>query len=138
VLQCWPTPTLCESWAMQTLTEAAQMFYRQVRAGRVGDWHIWAQTATGERALGGSDHAGPDFVTALYLRLRLQPCPVCGGVGERRGVTGGDLVHCCPVCNGSGICRPKHWLKWQRWQVVEMAREFGRVAPGGKYWGEGA
>ena len=60
--------------------------------------------------------------------IKMVACPICNGVGrEVKPPLPGEKIpqikHCV-VCNGSGICRPNHWKKWDDWQIESMRKEW--------------
>ena len=56
--------------------------------------------------------AGLERQGIINLR-KLVTCPICQGEG-RNG------KYYCPVCNGSGICKPRNEKNWRAWQLESM------------------
>ena len=105
---------------MEMLQEAKKMAGRDMP---VIGW--FAQTNAGCRMLG----PGVDIweeIRADKIKYGIKPvtCPICQGRTSRN--CGPGMTAHCPVCNGSGITRQNHWLKWRQWQLDRMKAEFSQ------------
>ena len=107
---------LRQSYPAMNRVEIAQVRVKAVRDGHpITVWYC--QTRVGERILG-------DAVLdrdVLALLPKMVTCPVCLGRGH-------NGQWWCPVCNGSGICRPGNERNWQAWQIEHMKAEAGNAA----------
>lgn len=107
-------------------TEISQIREKLSRKNRhIFSWY--AQTKTGCKMIGADStltHVADEDVSGG----RIVRCFACGGRGYRHvNETKHNFpnVRGCPVCDGSGVCSPGHWKKWNDWQIATIRSEFG-------------
>lgn len=96
--------------------EMAQMIAKLARweKGPVTYWA--AQTAVGERILGGRQEATAERVAPLLPKL--PKCAVCEGAG-------------CFCCRFSGVARRGNERRWRDWQLEHIRRGLQELTPPG-------
>lgn len=84
----------------------------------------YAQTKTGCKMIG-AEFEWFQVPDNEVKHSKLIPCPICNGIGK---VVKNMVVQAsCMVCNGSGLTKSGHWLKWREWQLDGVKQEFAAI-----------